>query len=643
MSKILYRPEIDGLRAVSVLAVIFFHFSPSILPGGFMGVDVFFVISGYLITSIIIASHQSGESWLKDFWHRRIRRIFPALAVMVLLTMLIVCVTGLPALIANTGKQAFSVSTFLANYRMLSVSGDYWGAAADYTVFLHTWSLAIEEQFYFIYPLLLAVILTRISNRCTQWILLGLFLMSLYWCVQQTSVLKAAAFYLLPARAWELLAGALIAFSSEKFYLNLSEKISQILADAGIVIIIASFVFLPAGFDFPGKVAVIPVFGAVLFILFSAKGGLAARMLSTSPALLVGKASYSLYLWHWPMLVVGLFFAKLYEVELLRSLGILIGITLGFLSYRWVEPVGRRTNFVKIIAPMAAIIIVTFSILLSQGVFTSYNGKYKKDWRGEPYDALVNRDTPFIQRAFRGLSKGNIQWHYLKGNKATPPELILLGDSHALSLASRLDELARNNNKSLAVCAVGGWTLAPTSEMQNAYDSVKKSFYEKRINLIKEIQPKLIIISARWENVKGYEALNEIRSLIERVHSLSPQSKFIIIGQAPVINYAQYSGIYAHEWMNWRNWMHISDTTFPALTQPSFHQAHAILQEMAKEYNFITFIPVADLFPITNGRVDAVGEEGLLYYDGDHLSDAGAQRVVAKIAPTVRSLLKSEK
>jgi len=643
MSRIPYRPEIDGLRAVAVGAVILFHFAPKFLPGGFMGVDVFFVISGYLITSIILASQLKGEPWLGGFWRRRLQRIFPALAVMVILVLIFVLLIGLPSLISNTGKQAFSVSTFLANYRMLAVSGDYWGASADYTVLLHTWSLAVEEQFYFIYPLLLVVTLPNLGAKYTRWLLVILFFTSLFWCTYQTGINKSASFYLLPTRAWELIAGALIAISEEKINRLFSKQVAKILSDIGLFIILICFFYLPSGADFPGLIALVPIVGAVLYILFSYSGGVASNLLSASPAVLIGKASYSLYLWHWPMLVLGLFFAKLYEVEFVRTVGILIGVGLGFASYKWVEPLGRSPRFFNFYAPIGAIILIAASFFSAFGRLDFYPEKFKKDWRGEAYDALVGRETPFIQRAFTGLNKGSIQWHYLRNSDPKSPEMILLGDSHALSLASQLYDLAKKSNTSLAVCAVGGWTLAPTSKLLGSYDSVKKSFYEKRINLIEKIQPKLIIISARWENIKGHEALNEVRRLIERIHSLSPKSKFIIVGQPPVINYAQYSGIYAHEWMNWRSRMQFDDTTFPALTQSSLYDAHKFLKEISSEYDFISFVRVDDLFPITNGRVDAVSGGSLLYYDGDHLSDAGAQRVVSKITPLVRSLLKSEK
>lgn len=639
MSKIPYRAEIDGLRAVSVLAVILFHFSPKLLPGGFMGVDVFFVISGYLITSIILASQLTGQPWLGGFWRRRLQRIFPALAVMVLLVLALVLIIGLPSLIANTGKQAVSVFTFVANYRMLAISGNYWGASADYTVLLHTWSLAVEEQFYFIYPLLLALVLARLGMNGSRWVLVILFLLSLFWCFYQTKVNQAAAFYLLPARAWELIAGALIAFFAEKINFLFSKTISRLLSNLGLCLILGSFFFLPGKFEFPGFIALVPVLGAVLYISFSSAGGLASEVLSLKPSLIIGKASYSLYLWHWPMLVLGLFFAKFYEMESLRLIGILLGIGLGFASYKWVEPLGKSPYFLRILAPAGATLLLGTSVFLAFSGTNPYQEKFKKDWRGQKFDALVERETPFLQRAFRGLSEGEIQWPHQKVSSEKKIDVILLGDSHALSLANSLYNFLETKDYRLAVFAVGGWTLAPVANSNYIDSSAKKAFYDSRKRLIGSLQPKLIIISARWENIKSAESLLAVGDFISEIRSLSPRTQIIVIGQPPVIDYAQYSGIYAHEWLNWRHRMKGGQTTFPIMIQPSFINTQQYIERIVLKDSNLKFLSTFDFFPITNHRVDAVKDGQSLYYDGDHLSEAGATLVVNKIGPEILDIL----
>ena len=642
MSKIPYRPEVDGLRAVSIIGVILFHFMPNLLPGGFMGVDVFFVISGYLITRIIVASQNSTDTWLKSFWQRRLQRIFPALAVMVIAVLALVCILGIPSLTAHTGKQAVAVSAFVSNYRMLTVAGNYWGASADYTMLLHTWSLAVEEQFYFVYPVLLATAFYFSKQKIARNILLGTFLVSLFWCLYQTSVSQASAFYLLPSRAWELLAGALIGFWGHLAYPSIGDKTAAGLANLGLILILTAFFFLPGKTMFPGVVALVPVLGACLYIQFSSSLGFSSRCLSSRPALWVGKASYSLYLWHWPMLVIGIILAKLFEVESLRTIGLIFGLGLGFASYKWIEPIGKSPRFFKLYAPLAAALLVVMAASAAFIDIHLYSQKYKVDWRGANFDALVNRDTPLMQRAFSGLNSGNIRWPHLRNGETKLPCVVLLGDSHALSLASQLNELVQKNDKTLAVCAVGGWSLAPVAQVAQHVDPAKKSFYEKRIEFIEKVQPKLIVINARWENVKGQDALNAVRTLIEKLHDVSPGSKVVIVGQPPVINYAENSGIYAHEWLNLRNRLQLHGTTFPALIQPSLHEAHNFLEKVSSESKFATFIPVNNLFPIINGRAQAIKNGNLLYYDGDHLSDAGAKIVVEKLAPIIEEILKNE-
>ena len=642
MAKIPYRPEIDGLRAVSVIGVILFHFAPNLLPGGFMGVDVFFVISGYLISKIILASHESGDLWLRSFWYRRLQRIFPALVVMVITVLFSVCLIGVPSLVAQTGKQAVAVSAFFSNYRMLSVAGNYWGTSADYTLLLHTWSLAVEEQFYFIYPLFLGLAFHFTKLKTVRNALLVVSVLSLFWCIHQTSINQASAFYLLSSRAWELLAGALIAFYGHDATSFVSEKVAASLANVGFILILGGFVFLPSGTSFPGVIALIPVLGASLYIQYSWARGLSSKLLSTSPALLIGKASYSLYLWHWPMLVLGLFYAKFYEVDNLRTVGIIAGICIGFASYKWVEPIGRSTYFLKKFVPFTAALLIVAAGSTAFLDLKVYPEKYKKDWRGGDFDALVNRDTPLMLRAFRGLNSGDIQWPHLKNGDTKVPAVILLGDSHALTIANQLSLQVKKSDRSLAVCAVGGWPLAPTLNSRHLLDPVRKLFYEKRIELIKQAQPELIIISARWENVKGPDGLNAVRTLIEQLNALSPRSKIIVVGQPPVLNYAPNSGIYADEWMNWRHRMQQDATNLPALVSSSMLESHSFLQKLSVENKNVRLVPVDTLFPVTNGRVDAVKGGELLYYDGDHLSDSGAQIVVAKLAPIIRQILNNE-
>ena len=644
--KIKYRPEIDGLRALSVLAVIIFHFSPKLLPGGFMGVDVFFVISGYLITSIIIDSHQLGQPWLSSFWVRRIRRIFPALAVMVIAVLLLVTLIGLPSLVTHTGREALSVSTFVANLRILSTAGDYWGPAADRMVLLHTWSLAVEEQFYFIYPLLLAVILYYFTHKNAWWFLAAFFLLSWWWCIRQTEINQPVAFFLLPSRAWELLAGALIALKGKEISDLIGLKTAQALACLGLIIIALSFFLLPGVHLFPGKIAIIPICGAVLFILFSSAGGFSNQILSTRPALFIGRASYSLYLWHWPMLVIGFFFAEFFEFEAFRLIGVLLGLGLGFVSYLWVEPLGRSPRFLKLYAPVGIVLMVSLSILASAELLNLYPEKFKKDAMGYKFDVRIKPEVPFFRKVVNAVWKNKeerlLNPPPIPSETRTSGNVLVIGDSHALALANNIESFVKGRGFNNFIYASSAMPLAPLSTSRFIKSEVNKKYYNIRTKIVKDLNPQVIIVVSRWEALTSIEQLEEVGKLLKNIHQLSPDSYLIILGQPPVLDYANSGSIWMHEWINWRYRLRSGLTTFPTYVSPFTENAHLYLKNLAKDNNYIKFIPVGDLFPVSNGRINALRDGELLYDDGNHLSESGSRLVTNKIAPLILEILNKQ-
>ncbi len=289
-----YRPEIDGLRAVAVVPVVLFHAGVPGFSGGFVGVDVFFVISGFLITSILAADVAAGRFSVAGFYERRVRRIFPALFVMLAVSCVAAVALLLPWEMADFGRSLAASAAFVSNFFFMGETG-YFVAAAETKPLLHTWSLAIEEQFYILFPLYLYAM----SRWAPRWLLPvtgAVLAASLALCVASTHPQNDAAFFYTPARVWELLAGSMLALAPL--------RLPGWLALAGLAMI-AGAVF---GFDgrtpFPGAAAVLPVAGTVLVL--SATWGrvtLAGRVLSLGPMRFFGLISYSLYLWHWPVIV----------------------------------------------------------------------------------------------------------------------------------------------------------------------------------------------------------------------------------------------------------------------------------------------------------------------------------------------------
>ncbi len=297
-----YRADIDGLRAVAVLAVVFFHAGIAPFSGGYVGVDVFFVISGFLITGVIVSAGR-GLS-LGHFYERRIRRIFPALFTMLLLVLAAGAVVLLPDDFFDLGNTGIATTFFVANFVFAKETG-YFGAAAELSPLLHTWSLAVEEQFYIVYPVLMMVLVRRLTPgrmAGVLWVLLGCSLAYGAWAVTRT---PAAAFYLFPGRAWELLLGGVLAVAPMAERLRaLPGPVRTAMAVAGAAMVGWSVIFFSDRTVFPGLAALVPCGGAALLIA-AGPATPVARALAWRPVVFVGLISYSLYLWHWPLLVLA--------------------------------------------------------------------------------------------------------------------------------------------------------------------------------------------------------------------------------------------------------------------------------------------------------------------------------------------------
>ncbi|MEI7732725.1 MAG: acyltransferase [Verrucomicrobiota bacterium] len=349
-----YRPEVDGLRAIAVLAVVLFH-SGLGLPGGYIGVDVFFVISGYLITSLIINDLQQGKFTLANFWERRARRIIPALVTVVLATLIAGWFLLLPKDYVALGKSAACQSVFGANihFWLTPVGGYFTAGTADEMPLLHTWSLAVEEQFYMIVPLTLAAIF-RFPGLRTRRMLLAIFstgiLASFLVSVYGVAHHRSAAFYLLPTRAWELLLGSALAIFPSSWIIRhrLTRESASYLGLAGILF--ACFFYTDTT-PFPGLAALPPCLGTALIVWSNNR--LAGdspptslgRFLATRAVVFVGLISYSLYLWHWPIFA----FSKYYLAGEPCAFGyriamVALGLILAILSWRFIETPFRQKS-----------------------------------------------------------------------------------------------------------------------------------------------------------------------------------------------------------------------------------------------------------------------------------------------------------
>jgi len=339
-----YRAEIDGLRALAVIPVVLFHAGISTFSGGFVGVDIFFVISGYLITSIILSEQAKDRFTLASFYERRARRILPALMLVVLLSIVASWFLLLPTELVDFGESVVSVGVFASNVLFWQQS-NYFAPTAEFIPLLHTWSLAVEEQFYLVFPVFM--IFTVIWLKRSRIIVLSILaLLSLLYCEWAWRNTPEANFFLAPSRAWELIAGVLCAFYLQNANQpnNTTKQVGSLL---GLLMILFSIFFFSKDIPFPSIYALAPVVGTVLLILFAGANTIAGQLLSIPAFVGIGLISYSAYLWHQPLFV----FARINSYEELSNIALLglavLAFFLAYISWRWVEKPFRNRNFLS--------------------------------------------------------------------------------------------------------------------------------------------------------------------------------------------------------------------------------------------------------------------------------------------------------
>lgn len=375
MSTLKYRSDIDGLRALAVLSVVLYHVNPQILPGGFLGVDVFFVISGYLISLIVFREQAAGTFSFADFYARRARRLLPALAVVLLVTI----VFGAFALFADEyqrlGKHAASAIVFFLNFQLMGETG-YFDVASDSKPLLHLWSLSVEEQFYLVWPALL-VVLGR--ARWQIGLSIGVLVLSSFAFAIYLASSNLDALYFHPlARFWELLLGAVLAYYHHRFGINaFPTRIDQLwirhlLSCAGLVAIVSAFFFINSKAHTPGPLTLIPLLG-VTALIASGSSSVGSRFLALKPIVWIGLISYPLYLWHWPLLSYIRIMESGAPAQALLWIGAGAAVLLAALTYRFIEqplhhPRRVRPALVGLGSTTVALLLASVSVAASDGL-----------------------------------------------------------------------------------------------------------------------------------------------------------------------------------------------------------------------------------------------------------------------------------
>lgn len=426
--KLTYRKDIDGLRAVSVLAVLLNHAGIGLFGGGFIGVDVFFVISGFLITTIIAREIQSNDFSLIRFYERRIRRILPALFGLVAFTILACTVMYGAEKFKTFGKSLVATTLFASNFNFWKESG-YFDAPSQLKPLLHTWSLAVEEQFYIVFPLFI-ILLYRTARERTRVILLVTALLSFGGSIYLVSKDPSAAFYLAPTRAWELLAGGLLALNL--IPQGVGRKYNGIVGLAGLAMVLIPVFQYTENTLFPGVSALPPVLGAMLIIFSGQENSSPVKqLLSFPPLVFIGKISYSLYLWHWPMII----FTKYYLIRPMTpiELGILLVaiIVVSTLSWRFIESPFRSRQFLSTRQIYAVAASGTALMLLAGGSIYYFKGFPKRP--GVEYLAIdTKKEEIWLYKGcnVNQTDNPNEITPCRIGGGPQPPSFLVWGDSH---------------------------------------------------------------------------------------------------------------------------------------------------------------------------------------------------------------------
>jgi len=429
-----YRPEIDGLRALAVLPVLLFHIGFSGFGGGFVGVDIFFVISGYLITSIILREKSENDFSITRFYERRARRILPALLAMIFACLCISYFWMAPTQLKEFAGSSISAIFFVSNVFFLKHSS-YFDAASEEMPLLHTWSLAVEEQYYIIFPIF--ILLTwRVGFKAVFSLVIMGFLLSLGLSEYGWRNHNTANFFLIPFRAWEILAGSICAFILFK---RTELKQQQVLPLVGLAMIVASIFLYDKQTPFPSAYALLPVLGTCLIILFCSTKSIVGKLLSLKPVVFIGLISYSAYLWHQPLLAfyrirLGGDFSLLLKFGLL-----LLSFVIAYFSWRFIEtPFRKKASVTTNKQPQRVLwtSATAMSALAAVGLALFLNNGFTER------QSVSNQKMTTLEQQVRnnyGLSSSCQSFNLSDNCKTTSePEVLLWGDSFAMHLGGAL-------------------------------------------------------------------------------------------------------------------------------------------------------------------------------------------------------------
>lgn len=606
-----YRKDIDGLRAIAVISVVINHIFPSHLPGGFVGVDIFFVISGYLITGHLFKDLISGNFSIVTFYAKRVKRIFPAL----ILVLFLVYVYGFAYVLADQfkdiGKHIAGGAGFLSNFVLMNESG-YFDANAETKLLLHLWSLAVEEQFYIFWPIIIFLVY-KIKRHLSFTLLL--ILLSFAVCVLFTDSYPVEAFYSPVTRAWELLFGAALALISyEKNSRYQSRDISNIASYVGLVMIGVAVINFDKGYTYPDYWAIFPVAGAAILIVFE-NSIISQKFLSSKLMVGIGVISYPLYLWHWPLItVVRDELGR--PVTISEGIGVIIlSVMLAWVTWRFVELPIRYRNALQVrylLLLMLIIGVLGFNAYYRDGITTrhryllggvsEYYYDKEKDQRRHTCFLMDESDQP---HNFSGMCTSSVDRSY---------KIVLWGDSHAAAFYPGLRKLELQGEIGVSqfnIAGCGGYLADGKNKHCDAGNLAA-------LQQITRINPDLVILHKKWQP----KDINKFRDTVSELKNLG--LKVLVIGPTPRWS-PDLPGQVVKYWRRYNNLP-------PAYWQSGLDEREVSFEEDEKwriesnklgaiyysAYNYMCKRDIGCLVLIPNTP------NALTVYDGTHISSAAA-------------------
>lgn len=617
-----YRPDIDGLRAIAVLSVVMFHAFPNLLTGGFIGVDVFFVISGYLISTIIFENLNNKKFNFLQFYARRIKRIFPAVILVLIISYVIGWFVLLPQDYEQLGKHIAAGAGFISNIASLTEAG-YFDTSAEMKPLLHLWSLGIEEQFYILWPLLLWLIWGR--NNRTLSIIILLIVLSFYLNIKGVKENITTTFYSPHTRFWEILCGGLIAWisTSKNNHINKNKLIiNNTFSIIGLVLLAYGFLKINEKFSFPGLWAVIPVVASALLIHSGPNTWVNKKILSNNLAVWFGLISFPLYLWHWPLLT----FARIIEGGTpsykIRIFIVILSILLAWITYKYLEQPIRfgKKNKITIVQLSIAMLIIG-CIGLATYKYEGFSFRFPKmvqnliDFRFD-YRTAYRSGTCFLDP-----EQNHTSFETCDSTKSNERETILLwGDSHAAHLYPGYKASYGKTHNIIQRTASG---CPPILDF--IVDS-RPHCKEINKNVLKSLNgnlPDKVVLAAIWTDYN----LDKLDITIRKIKK-SGVNNIQLIGPVPQWNDGLPKQLYMY--FN-KNIPHRIPRRMNDGLNNNFFETDRLLKIKSQSLN-IVYISAKDILCNNDGCITRTGDlqEDLTAWDYGHLTTKGSEFLVSK-------------